>query len=113
MKRKSWSAWVVAAASKAPKTEFASCGIIDDLLLQGRPALPGLVGRHGAQQRSSIGMLGPREDILRQSRFDDVAAMHNEHAAAQIAHDRQVVADEQDRNVSFLPKPEQQVQYLC
>src|SRR5690606_11005842 len=51
--------------------------------------------RRGCDQGACIGMLRVLEDRARLARLDDLAAQHDGDAAAEIAHQRQVVRDEE------------------
>ncbi len=62
----------------------------------------GVGDRDCGQKRLGIGVVGGREDLVGAAQFDDMAQVHDHHPVRQVAHDRQVVADEKKRR-SVLP----------
>ena len=57
-------------------------------------------------------MRRPREHLLGRSALDHLAAHHHQHAVAEIAHHRQVVRDDQDRDAALAAQRRKQVQKL-
>ena len=49
---------------------------------------------HGGEQRLGIGVMGRREDLLDRALLHDLAEIHHRHPVGDVAHQRQVVADE-------------------
>ena len=59
----------------------------------------GVGDRDRRQQRLGIGMIGRREDLVGRALLDDVAEIHDDDAVGDVAHHRQIVADEQHRRL--------------
>ena len=53
--------------------------------------------RHGGEQRAGVGVLGRREDLALVRRLDDLAEIHHRDAVGHVLDDREIVADEQQR----------------
>ena len=54
--------------------------------------------RLGGEQRARIGMLGRREHALDRPVLDDLALLHHADRVGELAHDAEVVGDEQHRH---------------
>ena len=59
-----------------------------------------------------VGMLRRGEDIVRRATLDDLAIGHHAHPVRHLAHDAEIVGDEQHRHVEFRFELEQQVEDL-
>ena len=59
-----------------------------------------------------VGMLRRGEDIVRRAALDDLAIGHHAHPVRHLAHDAEIVGDEQHRHVEFRFELEQQVEDL-
>ena len=53
--------------------------------------------RHGRHQRAGVRMPRVRVELRRVGVLDDLAEVHHGHAVAHVAHDREVVGDEDER----------------
>lgn len=53
----------------------------------------------------------PGGDLLRRPGLDDPAAVHHRHAAAEIAHDTDVAADEAEAPAESLPRVQQRIEH--
>jgi hypothetical protein len=51
--------------------------------------------RFGREKRARIGMLGCGKDLLDRPVFDDAAVFHHADALCDLAHDAEIVGDEQ------------------
>src|SRR6202030_3759779 len=56
----------------------------------------------GGEQRLGIGMFGRRKNARHRARFDDLAVLHHADAVGELAHDAEVVGDEQKRHAEPL-----------
>ena len=68
--------------------------------------------RRRRQQRPRIGMLRIGEDVLARALFDDAAEIHDHHVIGDMAHDRQIVADEEIGEIEPLLDVGEEVQHL-
>ena len=68
--------------------------------------------RNGVHQRLSVGVLGIVEQLLRVGQLDDIAQIHNADAVGDIFDDRQIVRDEQVRQILLVLQVFQQVDDL-
>ena len=73
----------------------------------------GVGHRNRRKQRPRVGMGWVREDRLGFAHLDDLAQVHHRHAAADMAHQPQVVGDEQVGQLQALLQVHQQVDHLC
>ena len=55
---------------------------------------PGVREGHGRQERLGVGVPGPRVDLVAGALLDDLAEVHHRDPVGDVAHDRQVVGDE-------------------
>src|SRR5438270_7639461 len=65
--------------------------------------------RDRRQQSLSIGMTGSPVDVVPRADFDDLAQVHDRHAIGDVAHDREVVGDEQVGQLQLVLQVLQQV----
>ncbi len=68
--------------------------------------------RHGGDQRAGIGVLRVPEQLRRRTPLDDAALVEHHDLVAQMAHHREVVADEHVGDTEFLLQILHQVQHL-
>ena len=68
--------------------------------------------RRGVAQHPGIGVQRLLEDRRDRTGLDDAAEIHDRHALAEIAHDAEVVRDEDEGEPAALLQPLQQQQYL-
>ena len=67
-----------------------------------------LAGRFGIDQHAGVGVLRALEDVVGGAGFQQLAVTHHADAVREVAHDAQVVGDEQDRHaVALLQRLEQ------
>ena len=66
----------------------------------------------GSEQRLRVIVLGVFEDLARGAFFNDFAIAHDDHIVAQRAHDFEIVADEQIRELALLLQIAQQIDNL-
>ena len=59
-----------------------------------------------------VGMLRRGEDVVRRAALDDLAVIHHAYPVGHLAHDAEIVGDEQHRHVEFGLELEQQVEDL-
>ena len=72
----------------------------------------GIGDGHGGKQGFRVRMLGIVEKGLRVGRFDDPSQVHHGDLGAEMADDREIVGDEQVREIALLLKVLEKVQYL-
>lgn len=72
----------------------------------------GLNGRHGRKERTRVGVGRRAKGALARSDFDDLAEIHDRDAMGHVLDDRQVVADEQQRQPEVALQVLQQVDDL-
>src|SRR3981189_1893759 len=70
---------------------------------------PGLRHRYGREQRLGVGMLRRGEDLLPGRHLDDLAEIHDCDTVRHVLDDRQIVADEEQREAELLLQILQQV----
>ena len=58
--------------------------------------------RHGGKKVCGVGLLRAGKDAVRRALLDDLPAIHDDDAFAEIAHDRQIMGDEEKREVHSL-----------
>src|SRR5947209_18572208 len=90
------------------------CGVMLAMTDDGssRPRAGGLVGRHRREQRARMRMLRVGEYGVDRSLLHDLAAIHDQHPAAEMAHDREVMGNEQHGKAELGTQPFQEVQQL-
>ena len=59
-----------------------------------------------------VGVLRPGEDLLRRAPLDDLAIVHHAHPVGHLAHDAEIVGDQQHRHVELVLELEQQIEDL-
>ena len=68
--------------------------------------------RHCREQRTRIRMLRRFVEVVAIRDFDDLAEVHDGNTGAEVTHHRQVVCDEDERQIEFLLQVLQQVDDL-
>ena len=68
--------------------------------------------RLGGEQRARVRMLGRREHALDRALLDDLAALHDADSVGELAHDAEIVGDEQHRHAEPRLRVLQQLQDL-
>ena len=68
---------------------------------------------HGLQQPVGIGVLRIVEQRIHRTRFDDPAGVHDDHPVAHLAHDAEIVGDDDDGHIQFFLELHHQFQDLC
>src|SRR5260370_22585911 len=63
---------------------------------------PGLRHRHGREQRLGVGMFWRGEDLLPWRHLDDLAEIHHADTVRHVLDDREIVADEEQREAELL-----------
>ena len=72
----------------------------------------GSVIGHRRQKPAGVRMAGVREDVVDSPLLDELAEVHHHYAIAEVAHDTQVVADEQEGHTEALLQIAQEVENL-
>ena len=102
----------------APGVEPASRGRVHrgrDVALEDQPAAPAArirVGDRG-QEGHGVGVAGLPVEVLHRAHLRDLAQVHHAHPVADVLDDREVVTDEQVRQVVVLPQVQEQVEDLA
>jgi len=82
-------------AKRQPLGRFTGLGVALQPRPAAAPAMPGRERRRRGDQRLGIGMAWRGEDLRRRHLFHDLTRIHHRDLVADVAHDAQVVADEQ------------------
>ena len=72
-------------------------------------AAVGIGGRHRREQRPRIGMRRMVPDLVDRAELDDLAEIHHQHAVGDVAHDVEIVADEEIGQAEFALEIDEQV----
>jgi hypothetical protein len=72
----------------------------------------GIVRRHGGEKRLRARVARCGKNPVGRTAFDNLAAIHHQNPIAQMAHDGEIVRDEQHRKSALAPQPHQQIDEL-